>query len=534
MAIAATLGFPRMGPRRELKRALESFWQGKSTEAELLTAAADIKRLRWQLQREAGIDWIPSNDFSLYDHVLDMAVLFDAVPDRFRGMPEGSLVQYFAMARGTDGTSALEMTKWFDTNYHYLVPEFSAQQNFSMRVNKPLAEYLEARQLGIETVPVLLGPISFLRLGKVREQSIEPLSLLPRLLPAYIELLTALHEAGSQWVQIDEPCLVLDLTDAERTSLREAYENIAAQSVPKIMLATYFGSIADNLETALALPVQGLHVDLVRAPHQLDDLSRHGWPQDWRLSVGVIDGRNVWRADMSEALAQVERAVSIAGLGQVHVAPSCSLLHAPWDVELESDMQPEVKSWLAFAVQKLSELCVLKRGVNDGKDAISNHLAANRDARASRKASRRLHNPDVAKRLAQLESLPLARAAAFAERKSKQQEHLQLPSFPTTTIGSFPQTQHVRDMRAKWRKGQMSDAEYELFLQSEIRRWIAIQEELGLDVLVHGEFERTDMVEYFGEKLDGFLFTRHGWVQSYGSRCVKPLSSLATSPGQTR
>ncbi|GLG02335.1 5-methyltetrahydropteroyltriglutamate--homocysteine methyltransferase [Alicyclobacillus hesperidum subsp. aegles] len=522
MAIAATLGFPRMGPRRELKRALESFWQGKSTEAELGKAAADIRRLRWQLQKEAGIDWIPSNDFSLYDHVLDMAVLFDAVPDRFRGLPDGSLAQYFAMARGAEGVAALEMTKWFDTNYHYLVPEFSAQQNFRLRANKPLAEYLEARQLGIETVPVLLGPVSFLRLGKVREQNVEPLSLMAQLLPAYGELLNALHDAGVQWVQIDEPCLVLDLTDSERSSLHEAYTYLAAQSVPNMLLTTYFGSIADNLETALSLPVQGLHLDLVRAPQQLAELARYGWPQEKRLSVGVIDGRNIWRADLHEALVLVEQAASIAGLEQVHVAPSCSLLHAPWDVELESDMEPEVKSWLAFAVQKLSELRVLKRGANDGKDAIAEHLALSREARRARTASPRLRNSAVATRMAQLSGLQLARASSFAERKSKQQERLQLPPFPTTTIGSFPQTQSVRDTRAKWRKGQISDAEYELFLQGEIMRWIVIQEELGLDVLVHGEFERTDMVEHFGEKLDGFLFTRHGWVQSYGSRCVKP------------
>lgn len=522
MAITASIGFPRMGPRRELKRMVEQFWQGKIGEDELTARAAELRKLRWQVQRDRGVEWIVANDFSFYDHVLDAACLFQAVPERFRALPSGSLQQYFAMARGTQDATALEMTKWFDTNYHYLVPELEPKQVFTLGVNKPLNEYLEAKALGFDTVPQLVGPITFLKLSKVVGGDVDPLSLLPNLIPAYEAWLASLREAGAAWVQLDEPALVLDLTDAERQAFVDAYAALAKVSRPNILVATYFGSLGDNLATALELPVEGLHLDLVRGPDALQQVHALGWPKGRRLSLGVIDGRNVWRADLDTAFAHLEQGVHLAGAEHVMIAPSCSLLHVPWDVELERDMDPEIKSWLAFALQKLDEIALLKRALDEGRAAVEAQLEANRALLASRRASARLNREDVRARLDEVKTWKLDRQSPHAVRKEKQASRFKLPLLPTTTIGSFPQTQAVRDARAKWRKGEWTTDEYEAYLRSEIRRWIDIQEEIGLDVLVHGEFERTDMVEYFGEMLDGFVFTKHGWVQSYGSRCVKP------------
>ena len=522
MAITASIGFPRMGPRRELKRMVEQFWQGKIGEEELTARAAELRKLRWQVQKERGVDWMVANDFSFYDHVLDAACLFQAIPERFRGLPAGSLQQYFAMARGTDEATALEMTKWFDTNYHYLVPELEPQQVFALGVNKPLNEYREAKALGFDTVPQLIGPITFLKLSKVVGGNIDPLSLLPNLLPAYQAWLASLREAGAEWVQLDEPALVLDLTDAERQAFVDAYAALSKADRPNILLATYFGSLGDNLATALELPVEGLHLDLVRGPEALQQAHALGWPKGRRLSLGVIDGRNVWRADLDTAFAHLEQGVHLAGAEHVMVAPSCSLLHVPWDVDLETDMDPEIKSWLAFALQKLDEIALLKRALEEGRAAVEAQLEENRALIASRRASSRLNREDVRARLDEVRTWKLDRQSPHAVRKAKQAERFKLPLLPTTTIGSFPQTQAVRDARAKWRKGEWTTDEYEAFLRGEIKRWIDIQEDIGLDVLVHGEFERTDMVEYFGEMLDGFVFTKHGWVQSYGSRCVKP------------
>ncbi|ACV57804.1 5-methyltetrahydropteroyltriglutamate--homocysteine S-methyltransferase [Alicyclobacillus acidocaldarius] len=522
MAITASIGFPRMGPRRELKRMVEQFWQGKIGEDELTARAAELRKLRWQVQRDRGVEWIVANDFSFYDHVLDAACLFQAVPERFRALPSGSLQQYFAMARGTQDATALEMTKWFDTNYHYLVPELEPKQVFTLGVNKPLNEYLEAKALGFDTVPQLVGPITFLKLSKVVGGDVDPLSLLPNLIPAYEAWFASLREAGAAWVQLDEPALVLDLTDAERQAFVDAYAALAKVSRPNILVATYFGSLGDNLATALELPVEGLHLDLVRGPDALQQVHALGWPKGRRLSLGVIDGRNVWRADLDTAFAHLEQGVHLTGAEHVMIAPSCSLLHVPWDVELESDMDPEIKSWLAFALQKLDEIALLKRALDEGRAAVEAQLEANRALLASRRASARLNREDVRARLDEVKTWKLDRQSPHAVRKEKQASRFKLPLLPTTTIGSFPQTQAVRDARAKWRKGEWTTDEYEAYLRSEIRRWIDIQEEIGLDVLVHGEFERTDMVEYFGEMLDGFVFTKHGWVQSYGSRCVKP------------
>lgn len=519
MAQAANLGFPRIGARRELKSALEAHWRGDLDEAGLARQAADLRAAHWQAQREAGIAVIPSNDFSLYDQVLDMTALLGAVPARFG--PVGARVsaaQYFAMARGVQDAPAMEMTKWFDTNYHYIVPEFSRGQQFRLAGTKPVDEFLEARALGIHTRPVLVGPVTWLSLGKGRD-GVEPLSLLPGLLPVYAELLRRLTDAGADWVQIDEPILVTDLRDDQRAALRDAYATLAGQGV-RILLATYFGALDDNLELALSLPVQGLHLDLVRAPQQLGRVLAAG--SDKLLSLGLIDGRNVWRADLGAALAQAQAAARLHGPGRLQIAPSCSLLHVPVDLEAETGLDAVLKGWLAFARQKLAEVATLARALDEGEEAMADALAENARAVLSRRKATRIHDPAVKAREAAVAPADLRRASAYPQRRAVQDRRLGLPAFPTTTIGSFPQTPEVRRARAGHRKGLVSDAEYDAFLRAETEACIRRQEALGLDMLVHGEFERNDMVEYFGEQLAGFAFTRMGWVQSYGSRCVKP------------
>jgi 5-methyltetrahydropteroyltriglutamate--homocysteine methyltransferase len=534
----ATLGFPRIGPRRELKTALESYWAGKTDQAALLAAAADLRSKAWARQRDLGASIIPSNDFSLYDHVLDTTAMVGAVPPIYRWTgSEVDLATYFAMARGAqgevahegcthghahdgEGAPAAEMTKWFDTNYHYLVPEFTADQIFRLASTKSVQEYLEAKGQGIETRPVLLGPVSYLLLGKTRGADFEPLSLLPRLLRVYAETLRLLSDAGASWVQMDEPCLVLDLSDTARTAFSEAYAALTnGQSSPKIMLTTYFEGLADNLPTALALPVHGLHVDLVRAPEQLDAVLAGARP-DLVLSLGVIDGRNVWAADLVAILDRIEPVVA-AGR-EVVVAPSCSLLHTPIDLDRETDLDPEVQSWLSFAVQKVTELAILARALNEGRDSVRAELNAASGVIASRGTSPRINKPAVKARAATNDASLAHRASPFEERRKIQRSKLKLPPYPTTTIGSFPQTPEVRKARADYGKNVIDEAAYEGFLREETARAVRWQEEVGLDVLVHGEFERNDMVQYFGEQLSGFAFTKHAWVQSYGSRCVRP------------
>ncbi|AJY45453.1 5-methyltetrahydropteroyltriglutamate--homocysteine S-methyltransferase [Martelella endophytica] len=525
----ASLGFPRIGARRELKFALESHWAGKSGAAELNDTAEHLRRKNWLLQKEKGIDIIPSNDFSLYDHVLDTAVMVGAIPAEY-GWTDGdvSLATYFAMARGSQTADcghpghqhhggdvrALEMTKWFDTNYHYIVPEVGADQTFTLTGTKPLDHYLEAKALGIETRPVILGPVTFLKLAKARGGDFEPLSLLPRLLPVYAELLSKLKQAGAEWVQIDEPALVLDLSGSERQAFAEAYE-VLAPVAPKLMLATYFGGLGDNLDTALALPVAGFHADLVRAPEALDAILSAA-PAALVLSLGVLDGRNIWRADLTRIAGRLAPVIAARGADKIQIAPSCSLLHVPIDVELETGLDEELKSWLSFATQKLGELSALS-GSPDGEA-----FAATDAAIASRAASARVHNAAVSARLAAVTEADRSRKSDFAERIALQRDRLGLPLYPTTTIGSFPQTADVRKNRAAFNRGDLSAGDYDSFLQGETENAIRLQEEIGLDVLVHGEFERNDMVQYFGEQLSGFAFTRHGWVQSYGSRYVRP------------
>jgi 5-methyltetrahydropteroyltriglutamate--homocysteine methyltransferase len=535
----ATLGFPRIGPRRELKTALESYWSGKADQKALLAAAADLRSKAWARQRDLGADIVPSNDFSLYDHVLDTTAMVGAIPSIYgwKG-DEVSLETYFAIARGAqsdlahegcahghahdgEGAPAAEMTKWFDTNYHYLVPEFTAGQAFHLASTKPVREYREAKAQGIETRPVLLGPVSYLLLGKTRGADFEPLSLLPRLLPIYTETLRLLAEAGSTWVQIDEPCLVLDLSDTDRAAFANAYATLTnSPASPKVMLTTYFGALGDNLSTALALPVHGLHLDLVRAPEQLNDVLLTGTRSDLVLSLGVIDGRNIWAADLSAILDRVESVV--ASGREVVLAPSCSLLHTPIDLDRETDLDPEVRGWLSFAVQKVAELAVLARALNEGRDSVRVALDAASAVIASRRTSPRINNPAVKARIAAADPSHSRRQSPFSIRRTIQRGKLDLPPYPTTTIGSFPQTPEVRKARADYGKNVIDAAAYDAFLREETARAVHWQEEVGLDVLVHGEFERNDMVQYFGEQLSGFAFTKHAWVQSYGSRCVRP------------
>jgi 5-methyltetrahydropteroyltriglutamate--homocysteine methyltransferase len=534
----ATLGFPRIGPKRELKTALERYWSGKSDRQTLVDIAADLRAKTWARQRDLGVDHIPSNDFTFYDHVLDASAMVGAIPAVY-GWTDGpvDLDTYFAMARGAQGEAnhadcghghhhhaldvpAAEMTKWFDTNYHYLVPEVSPGQTFALASTKAVDEFLEAKAQGVHTRPVLLGPVTFLKLAKSKVEGFDPLTLLEPLVDVYAKALNKLEQAGAEWVQIDEPCLVLDLGEAERAALREAYR-LLTRTAPgvKLMLTTYFGPLDDNLETALALPVAGLHLDLVRGADQLDRVLAAA-PAGLVLSLGVIDGRNIWRADLERLLAKLEPLLTLDH--QFVLAPSCSLLHTPIDLALEADLDTDVRSWLAFAIQKIEELVVLARALNEGRGSVAEALAASTAAAQSRRTSPKIHDPAVGQRLAAVSASMAQRGANFGRRRALQIARLNLPAFPTTTIGSFPQTEEVRKARAAHDKGKLSDAEYETFLKEETERTIRWQEEVGLDVLVHGEFERNDMVQYFGEQLAGFAFTKYAWVQSYGSRCVRP------------
>ena len=526
MSTSHTLGFPPLGAARELKRATEGYWSGKTTRATLLTTGVELRARHWHLQREAGIELPPSNDFSLYDRVLDTCALVGAVPARY-GWTGGTvdLDTYFAMARGVQSggkdLTAMEMTKWFDTNYHYIVPEFTADQVFRLSSTKPVDEFSEAQKLGITTKPVLIGPVTFLLVGKEKNESFGRLGLLERLLPVYAEAIQQLAAAGAQWIQIDEPCLALDRTESELEAFRKAYGFLAERTGgAKLLLATYFAGLAENLPVALALPTHGLHVDLVRAPEQLDALLER-WPKGRVLSLGVVDGRNVWRTDLEAALQPLERAAARIGGEALWVAPSCSLLHVPLDLDLETKLDPEILPWLAFAKQKLGEIATLSRALRDGRTsaAVAAQLKQSTRSVAARRSSPLTLNAVVRRRVETITERDLLRATPYGERRKRQ---LDLPAFPTTTIGSFPQTAEVRNARRRFLNGELSAADYDRFIEEQITKTLALQEDIGLDVLVHGEFERNDMVEYFGEQLVGFAFTEHGWVQSYGTRYVKP------------
>ncbi|MBI4209605.1 MAG: 5-methyltetrahydropteroyltriglutamate--homocysteine S-methyltransferase [Deltaproteobacteria bacterium] len=522
MAVATHLGFPRIGRDRELKRALESFWSGKISEEQLLTVGRELRRRHWRLQQALGIEQIPSNDFSLYDHVLDTCAMVGAIPERYGSdRSQIDLKTYFAMARGGENLTAMEMTKWFDTNYHYLVPEFTSKQAFHFASTKIVDEFREAKDLGILTRPVLLGPVSFLLLGKSKEKKMAPLHLLPNLLPVYGEMVNRLSQEGADWIQIDEPCFVLDRTPAELQAFREAYSYLSKKKGQmKFLLTSYFEAYRENLKTVLSLPVEGIHLDLVRGKGDLDSILR-SLPENWVLSLGVVDGRNIWRNRLRESLTLLERVIEKIGSERIFVAPSCSLLHVPIDLDLETSLDTEMKSWMAFAKQKLQEIVALTRALNEGLEKVQPLFEEADQAEQSRKQSGRVLKPRVRKQLQKITLEMLQRCSPYSTRK-KAQRSLKLPIFPTTTIGSFPQTPEVRAARADFKAGRITLSEYEIFLENEIRKAVRFQEQMQMDILVHGEFERNDMVEYFGERLEGFAFTQNGWVQSYGSRCVKP------------
>ena len=525
MVISTNLGFCRIGLKRELKKAQEAFWRGKIRESDLLQQAKTFRLRHWKLQQDAGIQHIPSNDFSLYDHVLDTIVMLGAIPERYHySGPHLDLKTYFAMARGyqeeDQDVLAMEMTKWFNTNYHYIVPEFSKTTRFKLNASKVINEFMEAKKAGIHTRPVLLGPVSFLLLGKMHNESLGLWDLLlDQVLTVYGELLRQLDTAGADWVQIDEPCLMLDLDSRSQRAYQQAYKMLATASHLKILLATYFGALGDNLSVTVKLPVHGVHIDLVWKPQQLDSVLEQ-YPNDKILSLGLIDGRNIWKTDLQQALTIAQRAVSQLGSGRIMIAPSCSLLHAPVDLNAEKILDPELKKWLAFARQKLDEVRLLTNALNGQKDERT--FVNNAAAIADRKTSLRIHNPAVKERMNTLSESMLRRQNPYKERIKRQHEELNLPLLPTTTIGSFPQTQEIRQMRAKLRKGEISQEAYDIFLEKETKALMKFQEKIGIDVPVHGEYERNDMVEYFGERLEGFAFTQNAWVQSYGSRCVKP------------
>lgn len=532
MAFSSNLGFPRIGFNRELKKSLEEYWSGKSDLEKVLSCGSQIRQQNWKLQKEIGIHHIPSNDFSLYDQVLDTSLVVGAIPHRYEKVKDLNLSDLsFAMARGrqdkNNGSSmaAMEMTKWFDTNYHYIVPEFYKDQTFSLFSTKPIDEFKEALSLGIVTRPVLIGPLSFLLLGKPKDPGFSPLSLLERLLPVYEELLSTLHGAGASWVQLDEPFLSLDRNWEEFAFYEGAYRRLRESSKIKILVATYFEGVRENLKTALSLPVNALHFDLVRAPEQLDailSLSSNPEVKDKVFSLGVIDGRNIWKNDLEKSLALLEKAKSKIGSERIMVAPSCSLIHTPLDLDLEKSLKNELKEWMSFAKQKLVEVVQLTSALTEGRQQVQEFLEKNRRSKENRKHSSLIHKEEIKKRCAEVTEADSARKSSYRERRKIQSQELNFPLFPTTTIGSFPQTSQVRSTRAKFRHGEISLEAYESFLESEIKKVIQLQTELGIDLLVHGEFERNDMVEYFGEQLSGFVFTENGWVQSYGSRCVKP------------
>ena len=540
------LGYPRIGGNRELKKSCEQYWSGKISLEELVKTGRNIRQHNWQSQNDSGIDLIPSNDFSFYDQVLDMSLIVGAIPERYHEVifnkNNSELDLYFAMARGCQkeglDITAMEMTKWFDTNYHYIVPEFHKNQEFKLFSTKIADDFYEAKQLGIITKPVIIGPVSYLLLGKEKEPGFHRIDLLKKLLPVYIDILKKMETLNVEWVQFDEPYLALDLSQKEKDAFVYAYAEIKKQFPQlKVILANYFECYGDNLKTVLSLPVHTLHLDLVRCPSQLDGIvNSNNLSANTHLSLGVVDGRNIWKNDFTTSLALINKAIDKIGADRIMIAPSCSLIHSPCDLDLETNeetLTPEIKQWLAFAKQKIDEVVILKQLANPedlpaetlvkaGTKTALEKLKENQAAIESRKVSKLIHNDRVKERVKAITEEDAKRENPFVIRKSKQQKVLNLPLFPTTTIGSFPQTTEVRSWRAKFKKGELTQQQYDKLIEKETEDTIRFQEEIGIDVLVHGEFERNDMVEYFGEQLEGFVFTKNGWVQSYGSRCVKP------------
>ncbi|MCX4176044.1 MULTISPECIES: 5-methyltetrahydropteroyltriglutamate--homocysteine S-methyltransferase [Paraburkholderia] len=524
MVTTHNLGFPRIGAKRELKFAQEHYWKGQSSRDELKSLGAQLRQRHWENQ--SGLDQVPVGDFSFYDQVLDTSFMLGNIPERVRGFEGDALDNYFRVARGRSahdsacscGVQAGEMTKWFDTNYHYIVPEFGAATEFSLDVSRLLDQLAQARALGVKAKPVIIGPVTYLWLGKAKDDS-DKLALLPRLLPVYAALLEQLAAQGVEWVQIDEPALVTELEPAWQHAFVTAYDALKTTSV-KLLLATYFGELRDNLALACGLPVQGLHVDAVNGRGEVEQVVAR-MPADKILSLGVINGRNIWKTDLSavlEWLTPIHQTLQ----ARLWIAPSCSLLHVPVDLNSEQRLDHEIRSWLAFALQKLDELKIIAKALNDGRESVLAALAENQAAIQSRRTSPRVHNPAVKDAIVKIDAALGRRTSAYPQRAARQSALLNLPAYPTTTIGSFPQTAEIRQARSQFKRGELDEAGYKTVMQHEIARSVQEQEALGLDVLVHGEAERNDMVEYFGEQLDGYAFSQFGWVQSYGSRCVKP------------
>jgi 5-methyltetrahydropteroyltriglutamate--homocysteine methyltransferase len=528
MATTHNLGFPRIGAKRELKFALESYWKGQSSREDLKTLGADLRRCHWQDQ--STLDLVPAGDFSFYDQVLDMSFTLGNLPERVRGFHGDALDNYFRVARGRSaesaeahaqccgGVAAGEMTKWFDTNYHYIVPEFTAATTFRLDASRLLEQLAEAKEQGVKAKPIIIGPVTYLALGKAKDGS-DKLALLESLLPIYAELLDTLARAGAEWVQIDEPILVTELNADWKHAFNLAYHQLKPARV-KLLLATYFGTLQDNLHLAANLPVAGLHIDAINARDEVPSLL-NVLPSTKIVSLGVINGRNIWKTDLNGVLDWLEPIQERLG-DRLWIAPSCSLLHVPVDLDSEQKLDTEVKPWLAFARQKLDELRALAVALKHGRAAVQAELDANRASIEARRNSPRVNNPAVKAALAKSTPQLGERKSPYIQRAVTQAALLKLPKFPTTTIGSFPQTAEIRQARSQLKAGEIDEAAYTAAMRAEIARSVREQEALGLDVLVHGEAERNDMVEYFGEQLEGYIFSQFGWVQSYGSRCVKP------------
>ncbi|KAI5291835.1 methionine-synthesizing 5- methyltetrahydropteroyltriglutamate--homocysteine methyltransferase [Ascosphaera aggregata] len=536
MVQSSVLGFPRMGRLRDLKKATEAYWAGKISQDDLLNEGKRLRLEHWQIQKDAGVDFIPSNDFAFYDHVLDHIQLFGASPERYTQYGLQPLDEYFAMGRGLQRPAkddepavdvpSLEMVKWFDSNYHYVKPTLKDCQTFKLSEDpKPVREFNEAKEAGIITRPVLLGPVSFLALGKAdRGQTMDPISLIDSLVPLYVDLLAQLKAAGATDVQIDEPVLVFDLPEKVKAAFEPAYATLGAlaDNAPRLTLATYFGDIVHNIDVLASLHrLHAIHIDLVRNPEQLEPVIA-ALGENQTLSAGVVDGRNVWKTNFQRAISLVEIAIQKLGKDRVVVATSSSLLHTPHTLASEKKLDHEIRDWFSFAVEKAHEVAVIAKAVTDGPASVRPELEANAASVQARASSKRTNDPQVKERQAAVTEEMHHRKSDFSLRIEAQRQHLDLPLFPTTTIGSFPQTSQIRAMRNKFTKGEITPEEYEKFIESEIDEVVKIQEELGLDVLVHGEPERNDMVQYFGERLTGYVFTTHAWVQSYGSRCVRP------------
>ncbi|MEZ0154481.1 MAG: 5-methyltetrahydropteroyltriglutamate--homocysteine S-methyltransferase [Candidatus Reddybacter sp.] len=523
MVTTHNLGFPRIGKKRELKIALESYWQGKSSQTELLGTAAELRKIHWQQQ--SALDFVPVGDFSLYDQVLDTSFLLGHIPQRVRDLPGDALDNYFRVARGRSANeqasccvSAGEMTKWFDTNYHYIVPEFDTNTSFTANTDALIQQIAEAQAQGLPIKPVIIGPLTYLRLGKSKDGS-NKLDLLPAIVEAYKTLLDAVEKSGIQWLQIDEPALVTELDAEWQAAYITAYEQLQGRSF-KMIVATYFGQLQDNLKLACKLPIDGLHLDAINAKDEIEQAVEL-LGEDKVLSLGIINGRNIWINDLDATLNWLEPLHQRLG-ERLWLAPSCSLLHVPVDLNSEEKLADDVKSWLCFAVQKLDEISTLAGALNSGRESVAAALATNRALIDSRKKSPRVHKPEVQNALSRVNDSMAKRQSPYAQREVEQRNKFNLPLYPSTTIGSFPQTPGIRQSRRDFRLGKLSAEEYQLAMEAEVAHCVREQEALGLDVLVHGEPERNDMVEYFGEQLDGYTSSQFGWVQSYGSRCVKP------------